>query len=232
MAIDVRTALDGPPGATGLDLEHGSAEEILSYAVEQFHPRLYVACSFQKEASVIMDMLLKIEPQARFFTIDTGVLFPETFEVWRQLEDRYGVTVDVYSATDEAPAEVLALGTDDNPWAGEADGCCSRFKVAALTRALSDVDAWITGLRREQAHTRAGTRKVQWDDRNGRWKVCPLADWTETQVWDYIVRNEVPYHPLHDRGYASIGCMPCTRPGEGRAGRWAGSDKTECGLHG
>jgi len=231
MAIDVATSTSLPPGGPSLDLDSAPAEEVLAYAVEQFHPRLYVANSFQKEASVILDMLLKIEPSARFFTIDTGALFPETFETWRKLEQRYDVKIDVYSAIEDAPPELLALGTPENIWAGEPDQCCGRFKVAALQRALSDVDAWVTGLRREQSHTRTETRKVQWDAKNELWKVCPLADWTEAQVWDYIKRNDVPYNPLHDQGYSSIGCTTCTHPGEGREGRWIESDKTECGLH-
>ncbi|MBJ7348147.1 MAG: phosphoadenylyl-sulfate reductase, partial [Thermoleophilaceae bacterium] len=215
--------------APAIDLEAASAQEVLSYAVDQFHPRMYVACSFQKEASVILDMLLKIQPSARFFTIDTGALFPETFEIWRQIEDRYKVKIDVYSAADFATPELLQLGTEDNLWAGATDACCSEYKVQALQQALSGVDAWVTGLRREQAHTRAQTRKVQWDQKNDRWKVCPIADWSEQQVWDYIAKNDVPYHPLHDQGYSSIGCVPCTQPGSGRDGRWAESEKTECG---
>ncbi|MBI5309900.1 MAG: phosphoadenosine phosphosulfate reductase family protein [Actinobacteria bacterium] len=168
-----------PPGNADIDLTDGPAEDVLRYAVEQFHPRLYVASSFQKEASVILDMLLKIEPNARFFTIDTGNLFPETFEVWRKIEQRYDVKIDVYNATDFAPASILAQSTPQNTWAGEPDECCGKYKVAALQAALLNVDAWVTGLRREQAHTRAETRKVQWDAKNDRWKVCPLADWTE-----------------------------------------------------
>ncbi|MBI4897706.1 MAG: phosphoadenylyl-sulfate reductase [Actinobacteria bacterium] len=220
------------PGSPSIDLVNGPAEEILRYAVEQFHPRLYVASSFQKEASVILDMLLKIEPNARFFTIDTGNLFPETFDVWRKIEERYDVKIDVYNATDFAPASILAQSTPENTWAGEPDACCGKYKVAALQAALLNVDAWITGLRREQAHTRAETRKVQWDAKNDRWKICPLADWTEKDVWNYLSANDVPYNELHDRGYSSIGCTTCTQPGDGREGRWADSEKTECGLHG
>jgi phosphoadenosine phosphosulfate reductase len=220
------------PGNPAIDLDSGSAQEILTYAVEQFHPRLYVACSFQKEASVILDMLLKIQPDARFFTIDTGNLFPETLDVWRRIEEKYDVEIDVYSATDFAPQRILDLATPENTWAGEPDECCGKYKVAALQSALSSADAWVTGLRREQAHTRAATRKVQWDGKNDRWKVCPIADWTERDVWNYIAANDVPYNELHDQGYSSIGCTTCTQPGEGREGRWAGTDKTECGLHG
>jgi phosphoadenosine phosphosulfate reductase len=220
------------PGNPPVDLDTGRAEDILRYAVDQFAPRLYVASSFQKEASVILDMLLKIAPDSRFFTIDTGNLFPETLDVWKRIEQRYDVTIDVYNATDFAPASVLAQSTPENTWAGEPEECCGKYKVAALQAALLNVDAWVTGLRKDQSHTRANTRKVQWDAKNDRWKICPLTDWTERDVWSYIAEHDVPYNELHDRGYSSIGCTTCTQPGEGREGRWAGTDKTECGIHG
>jgi phosphoadenosine phosphosulfate reductase len=204
----------------GLAAPDSTAEELLAHVVERFHPRLYVACSFQKEASVIMDMLLKIEPEARFFTLDTGVLFPETYATWRKLEQRYGVKVDVFDAA----------SPDGRAWT--AGRCCRERKVAAAQRALADVDAWITGLRREHSTERVGTPKMHWDERNGLWKVNPLADWTEKDVWRYIAEHDVPYNELHDRGYDSIGCAPCTQPGRGRDGRWADTDNTECGLHG
>jgi phosphoadenosine phosphosulfate reductase len=167
-----------------------------------------------------MDMLLRIQPEARFFILDTGVLFEETYETKRAAEERYGIEVDVFDAT----------SPDGEPWTG-GTRCCSERKVMALERALAGVDAWATGLRREHSPDRAGTPKLHWDERNGLWKVNPLADWTEREVWRYIDEHDVPYNPLHDRGYDSIGCVPCTLPGRGRDGRWAGSDKTECGIH-
>src|SRR5947209_8724976 len=202
------------------DLERQSAEDVLAYAVERFHPRLYVACSFQKEASVIIDMLMRIEPHARFFTLDTGLLFPETYETWRALEERYGVQIDSYSDITEGD------------W--EGDGyCCADRKVERLKDALAGVDAWITGIRRDQSPTRAHARKFEWDDRHELFKANPLADWSERDVWGYISRHDIPYNPLHDRGYSTIGCMPCTSPAPDRAqGRWPGSDRLECGLHG
>jgi phosphoadenosine phosphosulfate reductase len=115
------------------------------------------------------------------------------------------------------------------PWT--AQNCCGAAKVAGLEAALADVDAWITGVRREQGPTRATAPKLDRDERRGIWKLNPLADWTEKDVWTYIFKHDLPYHPLHDQGYSSIGCAPCTQPGEGREGRWAGSDKTECGIH-
>jgi phosphoadenosine phosphosulfate reductase len=192
-----------------------TAQEVLAQAVERHHPRLVMACSFQKEESVLIDMLMEIEPEARVFTIDTGVLFPETYDVWRKVEERYGLRVEVQDAT--------------GPWS--AANCCGTAKVDGLNRALEGTEAWITGIRREQSPTRADAEPVERDEGRGIWKFNPLVDWTEKDVWRYVHERELPYHPLHDRGYASIGCAPCTLPGEGREGRWAGSEKTECGLH-
>jgi phosphoadenosine phosphosulfate reductase len=200
------------------DLEQATAEEVLAYAVEHFHPRLTTACSFQKEESVLLHMLMAHCPDPRVFTIDTGVLFPETLRTWRQFEDRFGVHVEVFDAR-----------SPDQPWT--IARCCSEAKVDALERALDDADAWITGIRREQASTRADAAKAERDERRGLWKFNPLADWSEKDVWRYVFAHDLPYNPLHDQGYASIGCAPCTAQGEGREGRWAGLDKTECGLH-
>src|SRR5918992_1008970 len=143
--------------AVAQELEHRSAEEVLAHMVERFHPRLYVACSFQKEASVIMDMLLRIEPQARFFTLDTGVLFPETYATWRALEERYGVCVDTFQGMS---LERQASLHGDELWNRDPDACCGIRKVAPLRDALSDVDAWVSGLRRDQSPQRAATPKL------------------------------------------------------------------------
>lgn len=203
------------------DLESLSAQEVLAHVVDEYHPRLYVACSFQKEASVILDLLLAVEPRARVFTLDTGVLFPETYEMWRRIEARYGIAIDVYRG------EWI-----DGLWLRDPDACCGMRKVEPLERALAGVDAWITGLRRDQSPARAGTPKLAPDAQHpGTFKCAPLADWSEADVWRYIAEHDVPYHPLHDRGFDSIGCEHCTVPGGGREGRWAGTDKIECGLH-
>jgi phosphoadenosine phosphosulfate reductase len=204
----------------GNDLEGRSAEQVLEHAVSEFGSGLALACSFQKEETVLIHMLRQIDPSARVFTIDTGVLFPETYATWRELEQRTGVNVEVFDAA----------SPDGVPWTQSR--CCSDQKVAALERALQGLDAWVTGMRREQAPTRAAAPKLGWDEPHGLWKVNPLADWSEKDVWAYISEHDLPYNPLHDRGYSSIGCAPCTLPGSGREGRWAGQDKTECGLHG
>ncbi|MBV9467099.1 MAG: phosphoadenylyl-sulfate reductase [Solirubrobacterales bacterium] len=209
---------DHPVAVAIPDLEASSAQEVLAFAVERFHPQLTMACSFQKEESVLVHMLSAIEPRARVFTIDTGVLFPETLATWKRFEDRFGLHV-----------EVLDARSPDQPWTAER--CCGQSKVDALERALEGVEAWITGVRREQGPTRAAAGKLERDERRGIWKLNPLADWSEKDLWRYIHEHDLPYHPLHDRGYGSIGCAPCTAPGEGREGRWAGTDKTECGIH-
>jgi phosphoadenosine phosphosulfate reductase len=208
--------------ATVPDLDGATAQEVLAYGVAQFHPRLTVACSFQKEESVLFHMLSELaggRGPLNAFTIDTGVLFPETLATWKQFEDRYP----------QVAIRVMDARSPGEPWT--AQNCCSAAKVAGLEAALQDVDAWITGIRREQAPTRAAAPKLEQDERRGIWKLNPLADWTEKDVWTYIFKHDLPYNPLHDQGYASIGCAPCTQPGAGRDGRWAGTDKTECGIH-
>lgn len=199
----------------GLETIAGSLTETLRRSAA--HERLVLLCSFQKEESVILDELLRIAPHVRVVTIDTGVLFDETLATWRAFEQRFGVQIEVEQAY--------------GPWTGP-EQCCGAEKVAALERALAGADAWITGLRREQGPSRAATELVEVDERRGAIaKYNPLALWTEKDLWRRIHERELPYHPLHDQGYESIGCAPCTQPGGGREGRWAGSDKTECGLH-
>ncbi len=210
------------------DLEAASALEVLEYAVREWHPRLVVACSFQKEASVIVDLVRRVEPQARVFTLDTGVLFAETHDVWAAMDARYATPIEVFRGPSLAEQ---AQRHGDELWRRDPDACCAIRKVGPLERALSGADAWVSGLRREQSPDRAATRKLAWDEKHGKWKLNPLADWTEKQVWSYVFEHGLPYNVLHDRGYASIGCTHCTRPGEGRSGRWAGRSKDECGIH-
>ena len=191
-------------------------EEALSEAGAKHGDRLVMLCSFQKEESLLVDALMRVAPQTRVVTIDTGVLFPETLATWRDFEQRYGVHVEVEDAR--------------GGWTGP-ENCCGDAKVAALERALGGAEAWVTGIRREQSPTRADAEVVEFDERRGLWKYNPLAHWTEKDIWREIHARSLPYHPLHDSGYASIGCATCTAPGSGREGRWAGLEKTECGLH-
>jgi phosphoadenosine phosphosulfate reductase len=180
-------------------------------------------CSFQKEESVLLDELLRLDQgtgrAVRILTIDTGVLFEETMKTWRAFEERYGVKIEVFDAS--SPGE---------PWSGP-EHCCSAAKVAALERALDGAQGWITGIRREQGPTRATAELIERDETRGLWKYNPLAHWSEKDLWRRIHERDLPYNPLHDQGYESIGCAPCTQPGSGRDGRWAGTDKTECGIH-
>ena len=181
------------------------------------HERLVLLCSFQKEESVILDELVRVAPHARVVTIDTGVLFEETRRTWKEFERHFDVRIEV----EEAKRSV---------WTGP-DHCCGTEKVKALERVLTGAEAWITGLRRQQGAARGQTELVEVDGKRGIAKYNPLALWTERDLWQRIRERGLPYHPLHDAGYASIGCEPCTRPGCGRDGRWAGTEKTECGLH-
>jgi phosphoadenosine phosphosulfate reductase len=190
--------------------------------------RAVLLCSFQKEESVLLDELLRLNEEmtptapgeaVRIVTIDTGALFEETLRTWRAFEDRFGVQIEVRDASSSGA-----------PWSGP-DNCCSVAKVAALEASLAGAEGWITGIRREQGPTRAGTELIERDERRGLWKYNPLAHWTDKDLWRRIHERDLPYNPLHDQGYESIGCAPCTQPGSGREGRWAGTSKTECGLH-
>lgn len=207
--------------ASGDELSH-TLSDTLRDAVERHGEKLVLLCSFQKEESVLIDELLKIgdgHTPVRIATIDTGVLFPETLRTWKAFEERFGVAIEVHDASNPSA-----------PWTGP-EHCCSVAKVAALEQALSGAEAWITGIRREQGPTRANTELVEQDEKRGIAKYNPLALWTEKDLWQRIFERELPYNALHDQGYSSIGCAPCTKPGSGREGRWAGTEKTECGLH-
>jgi phosphoadenosine phosphosulfate reductase len=211
--------------ATGLqlptDVESWSAERVLEYVLEQFPGRVALACSFQKEESVLLDLLFALEPKARVFAIDTHHLFPETYELWQEVERRYDTTVERFEGQ----------AVPDRLWETNPDLYLAVAKVEPLNRALLDLDCWITGIRRDQAPTRANAPKLGWDEAHELWKANPLADWSDERCWAYIKERGLPYNPLHDRGYASIGDTHSTLPGAGREGRWAGTERTECGLH-
>jgi phosphoadenosine phosphosulfate reductase len=177
---------------------------------------------------VLLDMLFNVEPKARVFAIDTHYLFPETYELWREVEQRYDTKVEVF----EGPSpEELTATHGEKLWERKPDLYLAVAKVEPLVRALGDLDCWITGIRRDQSPTRASTQKLGWDAAHELWKASPLADWDDARVWAYIRERDLPVNKLHDRGYASIGDTHSTLPGEGREGRWSDSDRTECGLH-
>jgi phosphoadenosine phosphosulfate reductase len=201
---------------------------VLEHVLEVFPGRASLACSFQKEESVLLDMLFELEPKARVFVIDTHHLFPETYELWREVERRYRTTIEVY----EGPTtEQLAAVHGERLWERKPDLYLAIAKVEPLVRALGELDAWITGIRRDQSPTRTEAPKLGWDEQHELWKANPLADWSDKDCWTYIRERGLPYNALHDRGYDSIGDTHATQPGAGRSGRWAGSDKVECGIH-
>jgi len=210
------------------DVEGMTPEQILAFLLEQFPGRVALACSFQKEETILLDMLFALEPSARVFAIDTHHLFPETYAYWRDVEKRYGATIEVF----EGPSsEELAAVHGERLWEQKPDLYLSIAKVAPLVTALGGLDAWIAGIRRDQSPTRADAPKLGWDEQHELWKANPLADWTDAMCWDYIRARELPYNPLHDQGYDSIGDAHSTQPGSGRSGRWAGTGKVECGIH-
>jgi phosphoadenosine phosphosulfate reductase len=215
------------------EFEHKSPQELLQWAVDTFGEDVALACSFGAEDVVLVDMLVKINPKAKIFYLDTDVLFQETYDVRDRIVERYQPNLLRYSPklTLEEQAEMYGEAL----WSVDPNTCCNIRKVEPLERALQPLDAWITGIRRDQAPTRANAKVVEADFRFGLIKINPLASWTFDQVWQYIREHDVPYNILHDQGYPSIGCLHCTRPvkpGEDpRAGRWSGFQKTECGLH-
>ena len=215
-------------------------QEVLKWALEEFGNEVSLACSFGAEDVVLVDMLAKLTPNARIFVLDTGRLHQETYDVMDLCRARYGVRFEIYTPD---TSDLQALISEKGPNSfyasiGNRKECCQIRKVEPLKRALMGHRAWITGLRRQQAVTRHRLPKIDIDLENGGIKkLSPLADWTEHQVWDYIKANHVPYNALHDAGFPSIGCAPCTRavqPGEDvRAGRWwwESPEHKECGLH-
>jgi phosphoadenosine phosphosulfate reductase len=202
-------------------MEAATAQEVVAWALGEFPGKVALACSFQKEETVLLDMLFAVEPKARVFAIDTHYLFPETYAYWRQVEERYGVEIEKF----EGPP------VEEGLWDTKPDLYLAIAKVAPLVTALGELDAWITGIRRDQAPTRATASKVGWDEQHELWKANPLADWSDDDCWAYIRERGLPYNELHDKGYASIGDTHSTQPGEGREGRWAGTGKVECGIH-
>jgi thioredoxin-dependent adenylylsulfate APS reductase len=220
--------------------EHSSATEILEWGLDRFHPRLAISAAGGVDGMAIIDMAWRINPEVRVFTLDTGRLPPETYQLFEKVRERYGIDVE-FEFPERTAVERIVNADGPNLMYKSVDlrvACCEIRKVEPLKRKLSTLDAWVAGLRREQWRTRRNVAKVELDrDHGGIVKLNPLADWTADEVWGYVRRNDVPYHELFDQGYASIGCAPCTRPvqpGESeRAGRWWWESETdkECGIH-
>lgn len=209
------------------------AEDLLLWAVEEFGDGLVLSCSWQKQSSVLSHMVWALGLEIPIIELDTHLLFSETEATRDRLVERYGLKLiqpNVISIAHQHRQE------GPNLWETNPDLCCQIRKVDPLIRTLQSFTAWASGVRRTQSPSRANLQKAVFSPKYDVWKLHPLADWSEERIWAYVDANEIPYHPLHDAGYRSIGCMPCTGPistdEEERAGRWAGSDKLECGLHG
>ena len=216
-----------------LHAEYWGPEETLKWAFATFHRKVAVASGFGADGMVLIDMASRVQHDFRVFTLDTEFLFPETYDLMDRVEKRYGIKVErVYARlTPEDQDRQFGAAL----WGRNPDQCCRLRKVEPLQAKLAELRAWVTAIRREQTSSRTAARKVEWDTKFHRIKINPLADWTSEMVWNYIRKRNVPYNPLHDRNYPSIGCTHCTRaifPGEdARAGRWSGFSKNECGLH-
>jgi phosphoadenosine phosphosulfate reductase len=220
------------PPLPELDVERMSAEDLLRWGYEEHGDKLCLTCSWQKQSSVLVHMVSELELDIPVIELDTQLFFRESYETRDRLVERYGLKLERPSILTVAEQHKRE---GPNLWESDPDRCCHIRKVEPLLQALEPYDAWISGIRRDQSPSRAQTPKLQWSERYDVWKFHPLADWDEKRVWAYIQVNEIPYNPLHETGYRSIGCIPCTRPTtpdeEERAGRWAGSDKLECGIH-
>src|SRR5436190_7374419 len=229
----VRRLSETELAAANAELSGRPPEDVLRWAVRHFHPRLTMATAFGAEGCCLLHMLAEIEPAVHVFNLDTGYQFPETLELRERILDRYGIAVEYVR-----PAESVAAyeARHHGPlYLYQPDQCCHDRKVVPLRNALVGFDAWLSAIRRDQTEHRAAAGVIQWDAKFQLYKVNPLLTWTRKDVWQFIHRHDVPYNPLHDRSYPSIGCWPCTRAvvtGEDeRAGRWSGSAKKECGLH-
>ncbi|MDW8002738.1 MAG: phosphoadenylyl-sulfate reductase [Deltaproteobacteria bacterium] len=222
------------------DAETLDAQSLLEWAIQKFKRKIALASSFGLEDVVLIDMAVKVDPTVAIFTIDTGRLHQETYDVIEAIEDKYNVKVSIYFPDTSSVEEMTTIHGPNLFYKGASQRklCCQVRKVEPLQRALKGLEAWICGLRREQSLTRASVRKVETDEVNGGiYKINPLADWSTEMLWRYVKEHAVPYNKLHDLGYPSIGCAPCTRPikqGEDmRAGRWwwENPEQKECGLH-
>ena len=213
--------------------EKWTPEQVLRWAFETFGNSVAMASGFGAEGVALIDMASRARPDFRVFTLDTEFLFPETYQLVDRIEERYLIKVErVYP---ELTAEQQAAKHGPALWKRNPDQCCELRKVLPLKSKLATLRAWITAIRRDQTAARASAAKIGWDDKFGLVKINPLADWSAEKVWEYIRLHDVPYNPLHEQNFPSIGCTHCTRavrPGEDlRDGRWAGFAKTECGLH-
>ncbi|MDP3091487.1 MAG: phosphoadenylyl-sulfate reductase [Nitrospira sp.] len=216
--------------------ESQQPQDVLREAIKQYTPKIVLACSFGAEDVVLVDMVHRVDPSIPLFYLDTDFLFPETYATRDRIIQQYALKpTQVIQVQSLLTPDQQAAQHGPSLWSTEPDRCCQLRKVEPLTRVLKGYEAWITGIRRDQSPTRANAGLIEWDSKFQLVKVNPLARWTWADVWTYIKVYEVPYNPLHDQNYPSIGCTHCTAPvapGEDpRAGRWKTFTKTECGLH-
>jgi len=215
------------------DLETASPQQILAWAIGRFAPRFTMATAFGPEGMVLIHMLAEIAPETPIFNLETGYQFPETLELRERVKNRYGIEVELKMP--EQTVEEYESSHGGPLYETDPSQCCFDRKIKLLHESVKGMDAWASAIRRDQSLDRARAPIVGWDKKFSLIKVSPLANWTKAQVWKMITDHEIPYNPLHDQGYTSVGCWPCTRAvrlGEDdRAGRWSGSSKTECGLH-
>jgi phosphoadenosine phosphosulfate reductase len=216
------------------DFETAHPAAILSWAAETFGEKLAVVTSFQPTGIVTLHMLAEIAPHTAILTLDTDLLFPETYELTSELAQRFNLNL-IRVRPEQTVAE-QAAHYGEALWDQDPNLCCHLRKVVPLDRALMGYNAWVTGLRRDQSERRRSTAIVSWDKKHHKVKLCPFATWTEAMVWEYIETYQLPYNVLHDQNYPSIGCWPCTMPVapdsiDRRAGRWANQGKSECGIH-
>jgi phosphoadenosine phosphosulfate reductase len=209
-------------------------QQVLRWAAESYGDKLAVVTSFQPTGIVTLHMLSEIAPDTPVLTLDTGLLFPETYALMDELEERLRLNLIRVRPAQTVAEQETAHGA--NLWDREPDQCCNLRKTVPLKNVLVGYDAWITGLRRDQSSGRSATPIVSWDNKYNNVKLSPFAAWTEEMIWTYISAHELPYNTLHDHNYPSIGCYPCTQPvapdaADKRAGRWTKHEKTECGIH-
>lgn len=220
-------------GQVSRSFEIADPAAILGWAADTFGEGITIGTAFGASGMVLIDLVQEVCPGTEIFYIDTGLFFPETYELIERAQARYAV--EFRRLTPEMTVGQQARAFGERLWEQEPDKCCAMRKVMPLSSALAGKSAWVTALRRDQSLTRRNTPIVQWDEKRGLVKVAPLANWTEKDIWQAIHDRDIPYNPLHNRGFPSIGCKTCTRAvqaGEDmRAGRWSGRDKTECGLH-
>ncbi|WP_338754505.1 phosphoadenylyl-sulfate reductase [Bacillus sp. FJAT-52991] len=210
------------------------AKEVLQWAYDHYDDRLMYACSFGIEGIVLIDLISTIRPNASIVFLDTGYHFQETYDIIDKVKKRYP-SLQIHLQKPTLTIEEQANKYGEDLWQHDPNTCCQLRKILPLTEALEPASAWISGLRREQSETRKHTNYVNQDHKFKKIKICPLIHWTWKEVWRYVTKHQLDYHALHDQGYPSIGCQPCTKPAisieDLRSGRWSGSGKTECGLH-